>query len=257
MNQTVRINFTKTNGSGADNGYRQQLKDLSRSMESVFPLPSWNGNRTMMYADRQTLSRMLYLNNLYQKILGKTGIICEFGVQFGATMSLLTNLRGIYEPYNYLRRIVGFDTFSGFASGLTELEKDLGWEEGDYGVPAHYQDYLSELLRIHETNAPISHRQKFELVSGDIQETWDRWLHENPSSVIALAIFDMDVYAPTRFILEKVMERMPKGAVLAFDELNYPSFPGETIAVNEVLGIRNLRLETDPNNPAQAWHIID
>jgi len=30
---------------------------------------------------------------------------------------------------------------------------------------------------------------------------------------------------------------MPKGAVLIFDELNCPPFPGETVALEEVLGI--------------------
>jgi hypothetical protein len=38
-----------------------------------------------------------------------------------------------------------------------------------------------------------------------------------------------------------------------FDELNCPEFPGETVAVQEVLGVRNLRLERDPNSPYVSW----
>ena len=36
---------------------------------------------------------------------------------------------------------------------------------------------------------------------------------------------------------------MPKGAIVAFDELNAPNWPGETLAVMETIGIRNLRIE--------------
>ena len=39
------------------------------------------------------------------------------------------------------------------------------------------------------------------------------------------------------------MSRMPKGAVIAFDELNYENFSGETIAVVPRLGMRNLRID--------------
>jgi hypothetical protein len=42
---------------------------------------------------------------------------------------------------------------------------------------------------------------------------------------------------------------MPKGAVLAFDDLDNPLWPGETLGVLQGLGIRSLslrRLEWDP-----------
>ena len=39
---------------------------------------------------------------------------------------------------------------------------------------------------------------------------------------------------------------MPKGAVIVFDELNHSDYPGETMAVMEVLGIRNLELKRVP-----------
>ena len=36
----------------------------------------------------------------------------EFGVQYGLSLSYF-KLRAIYEPYNYSREIIGFDTFKG------------------------------------------------------------------------------------------------------------------------------------------------
>ncbi len=69
-----------------------------------------------LFQRRQELSKMLFLNDLYQKFVGVHGVIMEFGTRWGQNLATLSNLRGIYEPYNYNRKIVGFDTFEGFTS---------------------------------------------------------------------------------------------------------------------------------------------
>jgi len=247
----------KTGSSGVNTPRQQRLRDLHDRIGGQLPTPIWNINNSLLFSDRLSISRILYFDNLYRQIVGNTGVICEFGVLYGATLSLLANLRGIHEPYNFLRRIIGFDTFSGFNSELTEAEKAQGWEAGDFSTPDDYEQTLAELLDAHEAYSPINHKRKFELVKGDVTKTFDTWLEANPSTVVAMAIFDMDVYQPTKHVLERIIPRMPKGAILAFDELNYPLFPGETVALHEVLGIHNLRLRTDPHNAAQAWCVIE
>ena len=60
---------------------------------------------------------------------------------------------------------------------------------------------------------------------------------------------DSPRYEPTRVALENFVPRMPRGAVVAFDELDNPIWPGETQALLETLGIHRLalrRLEWDP-----------
>ncbi|HEX7822779.1 MAG TPA: hypothetical protein VF463_19430 [Sphingobium sp.] len=246
----------KTGSSGIHQDRQQKLRDLKEKISPNFPISSWNMHETIMFADRITLSRLLYYNNLYQKILGVSGVICEFGVQYGATMSLLTNMRGIYEPHNYLRKIIGFDTFAGFSSDLMPAERENGWEPGDFSVPADYVATLTDHLHTQESYSPIPNVRKFELVVGDVIKTFDEWLEKNPHMVVALAIFDFDVYAPTKHVLERILKHMPKGAVLAFDEINLPIFAGEALAVKEVMGVENMRLCTDPNYPGAAWHVI-
>jgi len=87
------------------------------------------------------------------------GNIFEFGVRYGQNLSLFTSLRGIYEPYNYNRRIVGFDTWEGFpAVHSNDKEK---WKKGDFGVPEGYEKFLTNVLLQHEKMAPIDHIQKF------------------------------------------------------------------------------------------------
>jgi hypothetical protein len=64
-----------------------------------------------------------------------------------------------------------------------------------------------------------------------------------------LLFLDFDLYEPTKVALEQLVPRMPRGAVLAFDELDNPIWPGETKALLDVLPMSRLkiqRLEWDP-----------
>ena len=213
----------------------------------------WNAH-SIVTLRRQTLSRILYYNHLYQLIVGIPGVICEFGVQWGATLAQLINLRGIYEPYNHSRKVIGFDTFEGFP---TVDDKDGGLPSvGDYATTANYEETLEKLLSLHESFSPIPHVKKFELVKGDASVTVNHWLSENPHAIVAMAIFDMDVYRPTRDALEHIIPRLTKGSVLVFDELNCAHFPGETVALDEVLGINNLSLRHFPHQPYCAWAVF-
>ena len=57
-------------------------------------------NNIGLFIDRRTLSRFLFINELYQKILQIHGNVFEFGVRYGQNISLFTSLRGIYERPN-------------------------------------------------------------------------------------------------------------------------------------------------------------
>jgi hypothetical protein len=216
--------------------------------------PQWN-NHTGTFLSRQSLSRILYLDLLYREMLGTPGIILEFGVQWGSTLAQILNLRGIYEPYNHSRTIVGFDTFGGFSS--VESEDDGYSSIGDYATSPNYEKTLEEVLRIHEHNSPISHIRKFELVKGDVSETVPKWIEDNQHAIVSMALFDLDLYKPTRDALEAIVPRLVKGSVLVFDELNAKHFPGETVAVREMLELRNLKLNHYPHQPNCAWVIWD
>jgi hypothetical protein len=108
-------------------------------------------------------------------------------------------------------------------------------------------------LCIHEADSPISHKKKFELVIGDATETIHDYLKRQPETIISLAYFDFDIYQPTKVCLEAIIPRLTKGSILAFDELNCPEFPGETLALIETLGLSKYGLRRDPNNPLVSW----
>lgn len=234
---------------------QNKQQELAQIATDIFPAfgPHWS-RHTMVTLKVESISRIVYYHNLYQKILDVPGVVCEFGVHWGATMSQLINFRSMYEPFNVSRTIVGFDTFEGF---MGVDQKDGGFsKKGDYSSVGGYEQTLERVLSLHESFAPLSHIKKFELVKGDASLTIDGWLENNPHAVIAMAIFDMDLYKPTKDVLEKIKPRLTRGSLLVFDELNCQYFPGETRAIDEVFGLNNLKLKRTPLQPFCAWAIF-
>jgi hypothetical protein len=74
-----------------------------------------------VYLTSKTLSRLLFFYEIYRKVVGIHGVIVEFGVRWGQTLSLLSALRGIFEPFNRHRKIIGFDTFEGFRGSAPKM----------------------------------------------------------------------------------------------------------------------------------------
>ena len=76
------------------------------------PLPEAELFRNLgLYINRIGLMRILFMTEMYQQILDVHGVAMEFGCRWGQNLALFVNLRGILEPFNVSRRIIGFDTF--------------------------------------------------------------------------------------------------------------------------------------------------
>lgn len=199
-----------------------------------------------LFFSSKNLSRVLFFYEIYKKIIHSHGIVAEFGVRWGQTLSLMSALRGIFEPFNRHRKIVGFDTFEGF-KGMNDKDGELcKCKDGSFSVSPGYENYLDRLLNIQEQLNPMSHLKRYELVKGNALETVPTYLQRHPETIISLAIFDFDIYAPTKAALEAVKPHLCKGSILVFDELCDDVFPGETVALREVLDMNNLRVQRMP-----------
>jgi hypothetical protein len=98
--------------------------------------------------------------------------------------------------------------------------------------------------------------QRVVLIKGDFMETSTNFLSSHPHLVVALLYLDFDLYAPTKLAIQSFVPRMPRGAVIAFDELDHPDWPGETIALMETLGIGRLQLQRFPFEPATSYAVL-
>lgn len=196
-----------------------------------------------LFINSKNLSRILFMNYLYQQIIDVPGIIIEFGVRWGQNTALFAALRGIYDTFNRHRKIVGFDTFKGFPAISEKDGNSVLMKTGGLAVSENYINYLTKLLELHELDNPLSHIKKFELISGDATIEIDKYLKIHPETIIALAYFDFDLYEPTKKCLEAIKPHLVKGSILGFDELNDPDAPGETIALHQVFGLGNIKLK--------------
>ena len=209
-----------------------------------------------LYMRSSALARVFFLNELYERILPIPGCIMEFGTWWGQSLVLFENFRAIHEPYNFARRVIGFDTFAGYTG---PGENDVASETikpGGYTTSENYQDHLAALLDYHESENVMSHIKKHRLVKGDASETLPLFFSENPETVVALAFFDMALYKPTKDCLEALIPRLVKGSVLAFDELNAPDYPGETIAVMETIGLSSHEIHRSRFTPDRCYMVI-
>jgi len=210
-----------------------------------------------LFIKRQDLTKLLFFNQVYQEIIKVHGIIIEFGTRWGQNLVTLNNLRGIYEPYNRSRVIIGFDTFKGFPSiDVKDGNHDV-IEKGAYAVTHNYENYLNEILDYHESECPLNHIKKNFIIKGNAPKKLKKYLTEHPETIIAFAYFDFDLYEPTKKCLEIIEPYLTKGAIIGFDELNDPQFPGETIALREVFGTKNISIIRNKFSGIQSYVVIE
>ncbi len=209
------------------------------------------------FASRQSIGKFLARYEIFKKILHVNGSIVECGVLHGAGLLTFAKLSSLFEPSNHVRKVIGFDTFEGFP---TIHEKDTKGGDSSHfsvgGLTGSAMDDVANAVALYDLNRPIAHIPKVELVKGDLCETAPRYLEENPHLVVSLLYLDVDLYEPTAVALRTFVPRMPRGAVIVFDELNAKMFPGETRAVDEVLGLKNLKIERFPFDSYVSYCVL-
>ena len=206
-----------------------------------------------LYVRSSLLVKFLVMNEMYERIKHLPGHIVEFGVWYGQNIVLMENLRSIHEPFNKQRKIIGFDTFSGYTNMSKEDKKSEVWQEKSYDTDIDYVSYLKKLVRVHEGCNVLGHLQgNHELVVGDVTETTPKYFNEHPEALIAFAFFDIGIYKPTKVALECVVKNMVPGGVILMDELTWPEAPGEAIAFKEVFKEIKYKIEKCTHYPSKT-----
>ena len=68
------------------------------------------------YVRRYELARFMVQYELFKKIINVKGSVVECGVYQGSGVMAWAKIAETLEPYNFLRKIYGLDTFEGFPS---------------------------------------------------------------------------------------------------------------------------------------------
>ena len=232
--------FRSTTRSEKERGYAARME------QCIAGSPFSNLERVQnftLYTPRQDLTNFLIRYEIFKRVLEVQGSVIECGVLRGGGLMAWAQFSAILEPTNHQRRVVGFDTFSGFPKLSKQDRSSESDEAHSGGLAADSYDHLQQCVELFDMNRFVVHVPKVELVRGDATTTIPHYLMDNPQLIVSLLYLDFDIYEPTLVALKHFLPRMPKGAVIAFDELNLKDWRGESIAVLESLELREYRIE--------------
>jgi hypothetical protein len=223
-------------------------EDFRNSLESYFVESDgtnvWKLQNFTKFVPRQSLTRFIVRYEIFKKILNIQGSIVEAGVLDGASLMTWAQLSSIFEPLNYQRKIIGFDLFGELT---TPTEKDVTGKNSEMYTAglmnlSSYDD-IQRSISIYDKNRFLSNIPKVSLVKGDVKEKAKEYIKDNPHTIVSLLYLDINLYEPTKAMLDIFLPRMPKGSIVIFDELNDEGLPGESIAVLESFDLSKIRIQ--------------
>ena len=97
------------------------------------------------YVRRQSIARFIALYEIFKRQIKIKGSVVECGVHHGGGLMAWAKLSATLEPYNYHRKIIGFDTLCGFPE-VSEI--DLRNPNTKEGVSGLVSDNLDRIFLI-------------------------------------------------------------------------------------------------------------
>ncbi|MDX2095223.1 MAG: TylF/MycF/NovP-related O-methyltransferase [Alphaproteobacteria bacterium] len=193
------------------------------------------------YASRRSFIRLLVHYELFKLTMDLPGHYVDFGVYYGKSFFSWHKFVEVLTPTATHKKIIGFDTFTGF-SELTAKDGDsnpaIQKKQGGLSAKGFLEE-LNALVKLHNEDGVLP-STRGSLVQGDVTETLPQWLTSNPEARFCLINIDVDIYEPTRAILQHCWDRLVVGGVLILDEYATTQWPGETNAWDEFARARGI-----------------
>lgn len=174
--------------------------------------------------EKERIGKFLNQLEIYKQIVDVPGDIVEFGVYKGSSFMRLLAFRDLLEP-NSNRKLIGFDVFGKFPKDL-KLESDLDFVQ-------RFENEGGDGMSISELEGHLKNKKaaNCELVPGDIMKTLPEFVQQKSNLKLSLIHIDVDVYEPSKLILELLWDKLEVGGILMLDD--YGTVEGETKAVDE------------------------
>jgi hypothetical protein len=202
------------------------------------------------------LARIMGTAEIYREIIDIPGVVFDIGTWRGQTAVICENLRAIYEPLHFNRRIICFDTFKGYKGFSEKDQASHLHKEGTYSLSGtDYAQWLRNMLVLHEKSNAMGHfHGKHKVIEGDCRQTIPQFFADSPGEIIALAFFDLNSYQPTDQAFQKVWTRLAPGGVVAFWQLTRDSVPAEAMVyLDKILNNRPHRLRRTSTYPGLCY----
>jgi len=181
-------------------------------------------NSFYLSCESSRIEKILMQYSIFSKSINIPGAIIECGVFKGASFARYAMFRKIHKMEE--KHLIGFDAFGFFPETSYEHDKKLRDEfieiDGKVGIS------VDQLECVLENKSCSTNTQ---LIKGDICSTLPSFVKDNSGLKISFLNLDVDIYEPSKVILENFYPLMSPGGVLLLD--NYGEFPGETKAVDD------------------------
>jgi hypothetical protein len=184
-------------------------------------------NNFYLSSDSSRTAKLIAQYKIFEMSKSIEGDIFEFGVFKGASISRLFSFREILKQNK--KKIFGFDTFKSFPE--TNLKEDSKIRNNfikESGEPISKKDLSNILMKKKYSN--------FELIKGNVLKTLPNFLKRNKNLKISFINLDVDLYEPSKKILELLYNKVSPGGFILLD--NYSNFKGETKAVDDFFKLK-------------------
>ncbi len=192
-------------------------------------------NNFYLTCNNDRISKLLIQYELFLMSKKIPGEIVECGVFKGTSLIRFATFRELF--HKTAKKIIGFDTFGKFPSADfsrdAKLRKKFVQQSGNQSISTSQLEKILKQKKIGEN---------IELVKGDITKTIPEYLEKHSKLKISLLNLDVDLYEPSKIILENFYPRLTKGGIIILDDYNV--FPGETKAINQFFKNKKIKIQT-------------
>ncbi len=194
-------------------------------------------NLFYLTSDKKRILKLLDHYEIYKKILNIKGDIIECGVFKGASLIRFLTFRDLIEKKNK-RKVIGFDAFGKFP----QPNKNYKNNKADKIFAKRHDDNIGLGINKNLLNKYLKKKNitNYKLIKGDVLKTLPNYLKNNKKLKIALLHLDLDVYEPTRFVLNNLYKYITKNGIILLDD--YSHIQGATLAVDEFIKSKKLKI---------------
>ena len=179
---------------------------------------NWDAeNNFYQFVDKSRLIKFLNHFKLLEKTRSISGDILECGVLKGNSIIRFA----IFRDYLNLKKkkVIGFDNFGSFPkSYLKKDDSKIFIQEKKFAEIHDKNTGFGHSIQKMKTILKNKKIRNFKLIKGDVFKTLDNFIKTNKKLKISFLHLDLDVYAPTIYILRKLYKYISKNGVILIDD---------------------------------------
>ncbi len=136
------------------------------------------------------------------------------------------------------RKVIGFDAFGKFPHPKIEYRNN----KADKLFAKRHDNNIGLGISIKLLKKYLKKKnlKNYDLIKGDVLKTLPEYLIKNKKLKISLLHLDLDVYEPTRFVLNTLYKYVSKKGIVLLDD--YKHIKGATLAVDDFIKKNNLKI---------------